>query len=343
MRCVISPASGRIEVADVPVPRIGPGEVLLRLAYCGLCGTDVTKVAAAGRTTPVALGHEVTGFVAQAGPEVELAVGSPVVVAHHVPDPASHFTRRGSPTMDPGFKATNIDPAGFAEWVRVPAALVRETLLPLPPEVPLLRGIFAEPLACCLRALDRLALAEGDTVLLVGAGGTGMLFAPLLRDRSVKLLVAEVRPERIDMAQQWGAAQGWLVGRDAVAEKARADTESRGVDAVILTVVTPEVWRLAIHAVRDGGALLLFGAWPGALVEADLYALWRREVSLVSSYASTPEMLPRALALLRRPGWELEQMVSHCLPLEAAAEAVALVLQRRAGKVVLSSQRDGPA
>ncbi len=346
MRCVVSRAPGAVEVIEAPVPAIGPGELLLQMEACGVCGTDLTKVYVEGAKRPAALGHEVVGRVAAAGAGVALPPGTRVGLAHHVPDAASHYTRRGSGPMDPGFRTSAIEPCGFAEWIRVPAAQVRETLLPLPDDLPTLRAVFLEPLACCLRALDRIALREGDTALLVGAGATGRLFAPLLRDRAVTLLAADIRPERLEMASAWGARAGLLVGRDDLAAAARAAGAGRGVDVVILTAVTPEVWAQAQAAVRDGGTLLLFGTKPDAIPAAqlpvDLLSLWQREVNVISSYSSTPDLLPRALALLRRPGWALEAMVSHCLPLEQAAEGLALAEAGRSAKVVLCGA-PGPA
>jgi L-iditol 2-dehydrogenase len=335
MRVAVSPAPGCVEVVEQPVPAIGAGEALVRMEYCGLCGTDVSKVVAEHRAGPVALGHEVVGTVAATGAGVALAPGTRVVLAHHIPDYASHYTQRGSAPMDPHFKATNIDPCGFAEYIRAPAEHVRHTLLPLAPAFPPLRGVFVEPLACCLRALDRLALREGDTALLIGAGAAGLLFAPLLRDRAVTLLAADLRPERLALAEAWGAAKGLHVERDDVAAQTRAVSGGRGADLVILTVAGPEPWALATRALRDGGTLLLFGATPGATLPVDLYGLWRRELNVISSYGATPDLLPRALALLARPGWEIERTISHLLPLAEAPAAFALARAGQASKVVL--------
>lgn len=341
MRCVVSLESGRLAVIDAPVPAIGAGEALVRMEYCGLCGSDLAKVDAPGRTRGVALGHEVVGRIAAAGAGVALEVGAQVLLAHHVPDFASHYTRRGSAPMDPWFRASNIDPGGMAEYIRVPAEHVRHTLLRVPPGLPAQRALFAEPLACCLRALDRTVLCEGDSALLLGTGAAGLLFAPLLRDRAVELYAADLRRERLALAESWGARRGLHVREDDVAAVVRAATGGRGADLVILTVVTPELWALALAALRDGGTLLLFGVQTGTRLEADLYHLWRREINVVSSYSATPDLLPRALALLRRPTWELETVISHTLPLDDAPAAFALAREGRASKIVLcaSDQR----
>jgi hypothetical protein len=185
MKQLHCPAAGMLEVVETPLPVIGAGEVLVQMRYCGVCGTDLMKVYAPDVAKPVQLGHEVVGVVAAVGAGVERVVaGQRVAFAHHVPDYSSHFTRRGSAPMDALFKHTNIDPGGFAEYIRVPALHVQHVLLPVPDDLPDLRAVFMEPLACCLRALDRVAVIEGDAALIVGVGAVGLLFAPLLADRA---------------------------------------------------------------------------------------------------------------------------------------------------------------
>lgn len=338
MRVVISPATAAIEVIEAPVPQIGPGELLLSLEACGICGTDLMKVYTPGVARPLQLGHEVVGLVEQAGAGASFAPGMRLAVAHHVPDFASHLTRRGSAPMDAHFKQSNIDPGGFADFVRVPAEQARHTALPVPDGMPTLRAVFMEPLACCLRALDRVSLTEGDSVLLVGSGAAGLLFAPLLRDRSVALWAADLRPERLELAREWGATHGLLVGSADIPQILRGATAGRGADCVILTVLSAQTWQLALDAVRDGGTILLFGVKPGTEIATDYWALWRREINVVTSYSSTPELLPRAMALLRRGDWALERTISHQLPLAQAAQAFPLMRDGLVSKVVITRE-----
>jgi L-iditol 2-dehydrogenase len=327
-------APGRVELVDVPSPEPGVGELLLRLDHCGICGTDLSKVyadvpgGAVGAQTRVRLGHELVGTVVQAGEGVTVPVGLQAVVGHHVPDPASHYSRRNSSTMDPHFSTTNIDPGGFAEFIRVPAEHVRETLLPLPVGFPPERGVFVEPLACCLRGVDRVPLTEGDVVQVVGVGAAGLLFVPLLASRGVTVAAADVRPERLALAAEWGAEP---------AADLHSLTDGRGADLVILTVINEVILRRALATVREGGTILLFGAKPG-IIPLEPFELWRREVNLISSYSATPDGLRRALALLQRPGWALESTISHRLPLAQGAEGFALLHAGLASKVVITHE-----
>lgn len=337
MKLLTCPRTGAVEAVDVPEPKAGPGEILVRMSLCGVCGTDLMKVYDADTPKPVQLGHEIVGHVSAVGEGVtRFRVGERVAVAHHAPDYGSHFARRGSPTQDPQFKSSNVAPGGFAEVIRVPADLVPHTVVPVPRHVPDERAVFMEPLACCLRAMDRVPLREGDTALIVGVGAIGLLFLPLLRDRSVAALAADTRAERLDAARQWGAAEGFLVGRDDVAKGAKAASGGRGADLVLLTATNAATIALALDAVRDGGTILPFGVKPGMMPPVDLWQLYRREVSILTSYSATPEGLARAMAILARDGYDLEKTISHRFPIERAGEGFSLLHDMKASKVVVT-------
>jgi L-iditol 2-dehydrogenase len=337
MKQLICPATGQLDLIDTPVPAIGPGELLLQMEACGICGTDLMKVYDPYVAKPVQLGHELVGTVSAVDSAVSrFAPGQRVAVAHHVPDYSSHYTRRNSAPMDGGFKQSNIDPGGFAEYIRVPALQVTHTTLALPATLPTARAIFIEPLACCLRALDRVTLYEGDTVLVVGVGAVGLLFVPLLCDRSVMVFATDLRPAQLQAAQAWGAHDALHAAETDVSSKVRAASAGRGADLVILTVANQVTLNLALGALRDGGTLLLFGAKPGDQLNVLAWELWRREINWISSYSTTPDLLPRALAILNRPAYALETMISQHFPLEAAPAGFALAHSGQATKVVIT-------
>ena len=338
MRYWICNETGRIDVATIPTPALAPGDIRIGLRACGVCGTDLMKIFTPSVAKPVGIGHEVVGVVETVAPEVTAwQPGMRVAVAHHAPDPASHYTRRGSGPMDPAFKATNIDPGGFAEQIRVPAVLTAQTVVAVPDHVPDLRAVFMEPLACCLRALDRAPVQEGDVALIVGAGAVGMLFVPLLRDRSATVIAADIRAAPLSQAAAWGADTVLLDGDiSAAVDAAHRRSQGRGADLVILTALTPQTLALAQHAARDGGTVLLFGAKPGSVIDVDMWDVWRRELNLVSSYSSTPDLLPRAMAFLATDRWPLEKLVSHTLSFDNANDAIELAQRGQAMKVVVT-------
>ena len=337
MKQLICASNGEVESRNVPEPELGPGDVLIDMSLCGICGTDIMKVYDADTPKPVQLGHEIAGRVTGLGEGVKrFAIGDRVAVAHHAPDYGSHYARRGSETQDPQFKKSNIVPGGFAERILVPADLVGHTIVPIPDHVPDERAVFMEPLACCLRALDRAPVKEGDHVLLIGAGAIGLLFLPLLQDRGAKISVADMRAERLSLAAEWGAAQGLLVGRDDVANACKQASEGRGVDLVILTATNAATMDLALASVRDGGRIVPFGVKPGMAPPVDLWQLYRREISIITSYSATPEGLSRAMANLSRDAYCLERTISHRFSIDEAAEGFQLLHDMKASKVVIS-------
>ena len=276
------------------------------------------------------------GVVEQVGEGVDqFRRGERVAVAHHVPDFGSHFSRRGSGPMDDLFRRSNIVPAGFAEYVRVPRLQVAHTVVPVPETVPDLRAVLMEPLACCLRALDRVEVIEGDSLLVIGVGAAGLLFVPLGRDRSARVLVSDLRPERLALASAWGAVAGFGTNRDDVVTGCRDLTAGRGVDLVVMTVISQQVLSTALAAVRDGGTILLFGAKPGPELALSPWHIWRREINLVSSYSATPDLMPRAMAILSRSDYSLESTVSHTVPLVEGPTGFKLARSGQASKVVI--------
>jgi L-iditol 2-dehydrogenase len=326
----------QVSILDMDQPQPAAGEIIVRLVMCGICGTDTAKVFG-DYPKPQKLGHEVVGVVHAVGEGVSrFAVGQRVALAHHAPDVTSHYARRGSETMDPMFKRSNIDPGGFAEFIRIPTLLVENTVFAIPDHVPDARAVFMEPMACCLRALDRVNLQQGDSCLVVGAGAVGMLFMPLLRDLGVAAIAADMRPERIELAKQWGGIASGVPGTDDVAALCKQHSAGRGVDCVVLTIVNAATVLLALDAVRDGGTIIIFGGKPGAELTLPTWDIWLREINLVSSYSATPEGLDRALTILSGDSYVgLEKLLSHKMPLAEAQHAFELVMQGNASKAVL--------
>jgi L-iditol 2-dehydrogenase len=334
LRCTIQDV---VSIFDMEQPSPAAGEIIVRLVMCGLCGTDTAKVFG-GYPKPQKLGHEVVGVVHAVGENMfDFAVGQRVALAHHAADPMSHYATRGSETMDPAFKLSNIDPGGFADFIRVPCVLVKATVVPIPKHVPDARAVFMEPMACCLRALDRVSFQQGDTCLVVGAGAVGILFAPLLRDMGVAVIAADMRQERVDLAMQWGAVTGGIPGTDDLVGLCKTHSEGRGVDVVILTIVNAATVAMALASVRDGGSIIIFGGKPDTALTLPVWDIWLREINLITSYSATPDGLKRAMMILSGNGYAgLEKLISHRMPLVEAQNAFNLVQQGKASKVVLT-------
>jgi L-iditol 2-dehydrogenase len=319
---------------DWPEPAIGPGEVLLRLKGCGLCGSDIAKLADPATKIPAVFGHEVVGEVTALGAGVSgYAVGDRVVAAHHVPCGACHYCRRGSESMCAAFKASNLDPGGFAEYVRVPAPNVRHAMFRVPPHVGDVAASFVEPLACCVRAVRRTGIGPGDTAVVVGLGSIGCLFVQLLKHAGAAVVGCDTLAERVALARQLGADDGGSA--DAAGAAARALSDGRGADHVIVTGGGAQVLPWAVDVLRDGGAVHCF-AGGGDALPLSLDRLYRRELTITATYSSSPADLAEAFRLIAGAAIEVERLVTHRVPLESLASGVDLMRRREALKVYVT-------
>jgi L-iditol 2-dehydrogenase len=317
-----------------PRPAAGSGEVVLRLLGCGLCGSDIAKVLAPPTAAPLVLGHEVVGEVVEAPAGAPFALGERVVVAHHVPCGGCHYCRRGSPSMCRAFKASNLDPGGFAEFVRVPAANARHAAFAIPAHVSDEAASFVEPLACCLRAVKRARVASGDTAVVVGLGSIGCLFVQLLKRAGVCAIGADVQPGRAAFAAALGADLAGSTAEAAAAVRARSD--GRGADLVMITGGGGAALAWAVEVVRDGGAIHVFAGGGGESLPVPLAALYARELTVMATYSSSPVELREAFGLIAGGAIAPERLISHRLPLARLGEAVALMRRQEALKVYVT-------
>ena len=326
--------AGAIELRDWPEPAPGPGELVLRMHGCGLCGSDILKVNAA-TPGPTVLGHELVGQVVAIGPGVgRFAPGDRLVVAHHVPCFACHYCRRGSPSMCRHFKRVNLDPGGFAELVRVPAPNVEHAAFRLPAGMAEETASFTEPLACCLRAVKRSGVAPGDTAVVVGLGSIGCLLAQLLVLHGARVFASDLLDTRRTLGRRMGAL---VLDADAALDPAlREATEGRGADLVIVTAGGAAVLPAAAARVRDGGTLHYFAGGAGESLPLPLAALYHRELTLTATYSSSPAELAEAFELLAGRRIHVDGLVSHRLPLGRLAEGVDLMRRHEAVKVYVT-------
>jgi L-iditol 2-dehydrogenase len=318
---------------------------VLRLRGCGLCGSDLLKIGGPSPgspsppdvrpSIPLVLGHELVGDVVEVGTGVGgFAVGDRAVAAHHVPCGVCHYCRRGSASMCRAFKASNLDPGGFAEYVRVPADNVRYATFRLPPSLGDETASFVEPLACCHRAVRRLRPERGDTGVVVGLGSIGCLFVQLLGRLGVTVIGVDRLPERLALGRRLGATVAGMP--EDVDRAARALTEGRGADHVVITAGGTAVLPWAADVVRDGGAVHCFAGGPGETLPLPLAALYHRELTLTSTYSSSPADLAAAFDLLAGGAVSVEALISHRLPLERLEEGVDLMRRHQALKVFVT-------
>ncbi|HZY92141.1 MAG TPA: alcohol dehydrogenase catalytic domain-containing protein [Thermoplasmata archaeon] len=348
MKVGLLDAPGHLALVDRPEPSAGPGELVVELAACGVCGTDLEKLRgnyqSAGR-----LGHEPVGRILEVGPGVEgYGVGERVFVHHHVPCLHCPVCQRGDTTFCPEYGRTNIDPGGFAERFRVPADNVeRGAVLHLSDTVDWSVGTLLEPAACARTALRRVGFAPGDSVFIVGLGPVGLLYARLAHALGAGWVGgAELSPRRRRAAVEGGAAVAVDPREEGAAEEAvRRATQGAGVDlAVVATGATPAV-RLASALARRGGTLNLFGLpEAGSQLPVDLQSLYLRGVRVVPTYATTEPDVRDVHDLLVAGRLDLEGLVTHRVALASLPEAFSMAARpEEALKVVVTGPAFGPA
>jgi L-iditol 2-dehydrogenase len=292
-----------VRIEQVEVPRLDPGDVLLRTQVALTCGTDV-KVFRRGYHArmiqpPAVFGHEVAGIVEEAGPEVEgIEPGAPVVVANSAPCGDCHFCRHDSPSLCDDLQFWN---GAYAEFARIPARVVRHNVVRLEDGVGFREAAMVEPLACVVRGVEESWIGRGQSVAVIGAGPIGLMFVALARLRGAHVLVAGRNKGRLDKALELGASEA--VQAETVEDLgARLKERSRhghGPDVVIEAVGLPETCEAAIRAVRKGGVVNLFAGCPAeSRIGVDSQRLHYRELTIKSTFHHTPESVRKAFRLI---------------------------------------------
>ncbi len=325
MKVGLLDAPGHLALADRPAPSAGPGEVVVELAACGVCGTDLEKLRGHYQTAG-RIGHEPVGRVAEIGEGVTgLSRGDRVFVHHHVPCYACAVCQRGDFTFCPSYARTNIDPGGFAERFRVPAENVRRgAILKLDPSVDWTTGTLLEPAACALTAVRRIGFHAGDSVFILGLGPVGLLYARLVRALGARWVGGAELSERRRRAALEGGMDVALDARDPAAVRVAVEraTDAVGVDLAVVATGAPPAIRLGAALPRRGGTLNLFGLPdPGSRLDADLQELYLRGVRIVPTYATLERDVADLQSLLTAGQLRLDGLVTHTVPLERLGEA----------------------
>ena len=340
MKAAVIISKGRVELRDSPIPKIGPDDILVHMRACGICGTDLEKIAGEQITPPV-LGHEATGIVERRGDNVRgIDVGENVIVHHHISCGSCSYCKNGLETLCEDYPKSNLDPCGFAEYFRVPAPLVKGGAIHrLPSNMDFASGSQVEPTACCLRGLRKVGISAGSSVAVFGVGPVGLTHLQLLRLYGASVIFAiDVLENRRLMASQFGADLALDPGMRGL-QTVLEETENLGVEYAIVATGNPKALESAISVVRKGGKILLFGSPPrGARLSLDISRMFLREITLLSSYSATETDMRMALELIQRRRIDPSMMITHKLPLDKAVEAFRIAQDgRTAGKVIVEN------
>lgn len=327
----------KVRVGEVADPRPGPGEMIVEMKACGLCGTDLEKMRGGYTASMPVIGHEAVGRVAVLGEEVVgFKEGDAVFPHHHVPCHRCYLCNAGSETMCDRYRSSNIDPGGFAERFRVPRWNVEMGgVLHIPRELSFDVAALIEPVACCMRALNKMHVNEGDTVLVAGAGPVGMMHALLLLEAGAKVTVSDISPERLKFAEREGV-NSVIDAKKDVPNLVKRETGGRGVDDAIVATGSSSAMAQCLRSIRKGGQVCLFGVPPkGTVLDYDVSELYNAEQRVLTSYAATEVDTKAALRIIGGNPEGFGRLISHRIPLASFEEAVDIATRGEGMKVVV--------
>ncbi len=334
-----------VRLETVPVPQIGPGELLIRVHTCGVCGTDVKKITTGSHSSPRIFGHETAGWVAAVGDGVaDFEVGDRVVAFHHIPCGQCYYCRRKTFAQCPQYKmvgcTAGFEPSGggFAEYVRVMDWIVARGVVRIPDGVTFEQASFAEPVNTCMKAIQTLAPGSSDVVLVVGQGPIGIMLAMLVRRTGAQVITSDLFPERLRIAKSFGLSETIDASRTDTLARVRELTQGRGANAAILAVPGNTLIRMAMSAVCPGGRVMLFAQTQHSEATVDPAAVCVDEKTLLGSYSASIDLQQEAVDFVFNREIELERLISHRFPLHKAVEALNLAAHPRPDSMKLVIQ-----
>lgn len=321
-----------IRMETVPVPQIGPGEILVRVHTCGVCGTDLKKIATGSHSAPRIFGHETTGVIAAVGDKVAgYRIGDRVMVFHHIPCGDCYYCRHKVFAQCPTYKKVGATAGyeasggGFSEYVRVMDWIVgRNGVVRIPDGVSFEQASFIEPVNTCMKGIETVGLARGETVLVMGQGPIGIILAVLARRRGVRVVTSDLLPQRHTIAIGFGLEENIDASTSDTVRAIKELTEGRGADAVILAVAGNSLIQPALEATRPGGRVLLFAQTQHGEATIDPAAVCVDEKSLLGSYSASVDLQAESARFVLGREIDLERLISHRFPLAQSVEALHL-------------------
>ena len=320
-----------VRLEEVPVPEIGAGEVLLRVHTCGICGTELKKIATGSHSAPRIFGHETSGQIVAVGKGVDnFEIGDRAMVFHHIPCGECYYCRHKVFAQCPVYKKVGVtagfEPSGggFAQYVRVMDWIVRHGLVKIPDHVSYEQASFIEPVNTCIKAIASLNLQPDETVLVIGQGPIGLILAILARRTGATVVTSDLYPQRLTMSKSFGLTYNVDASCADPLAKVHELTDGRGADAVVLATVGNKLIRPAMDAARPGGRVMLFAQTQPGEVAIDPAAVCVDEKTLLGSYSASVDLQDETVRLVFSGEIDLARLITHRFPLERAVEGLSL-------------------
>jgi len=331
MKAAVYRGVNDVRLEEVSVPEIGMGEILVRVHTCGICGTDLKKIATGSHSAPRIFGHETSGVVAKVGEGVErFSIGDRVVVFHHIPCGKCYYCQHKTFAQCEAYKkvgcTAGFEPSGggFAEYVRVMDWIVAKGMVRIPEGVSFEQACFVEPVNTCIKGIRTLQLQPGETVLVMGQGPIGLILATLAKRAGVRVITSDLYSARLTMAASFGLNLTVDAFKADAGKTVREMTEGRGADAVILAVGGNGLIRPAMDAARPGGRVLLFAQTVRGEATIDPAAVCADEKTLLGSYSASVDVQEESVQFVMNREMDLERLISHRFPLQSGVEALNL-------------------
>lgn len=331
MQAVVYYGKNDLRMETVPVPEIGAGEMLVRVHTCGICGTDLKKIATGSHSAPRIFGHETAGMVVAVGVGVSAyKPGDRVMVFHHIPCRECYYCKHKVFAQCETYKKVGVtagyEPSGggFAEYVRVMDWIVRDGVIRIPDGVSYEQASFIEPVNTCMKGIQTLNLQKGEQVLVIGQGPIGIMLAVLAKRAGAEVITSDLFAERLTIGKRFGLSNAIDASCTDVVGRTRELTEGRGADAVILAVAGNSLIRPAMDATRPGGRVLLFAQTIRSDATIDSAAVCVDEKALLGSYSASVDLQEESARFVLGREMDLEGLYSHRFPLSQAIEALNL-------------------
>jgi len=332
MRAGVFREKGVVRVEQVPVPEIADGEVLIKVAACGICGTDIKKIFHRYFEPPQIIGHEIGGTVAAVGRGVtKWRPGDRVMSFHHIPCSNCFYCERQLFSQCRQYKTTGLtagftpNGGGFAEYVKAMPWVAESGIVALPDNVTFEEATFLEPINTIAKAVRKARVTAGETVLVLGCGPVGLQLAMVAKLEGARLFTSDPLPVRRAKSLTLGALESFDPSGGKLVEQIKSRTEGRGADAVLVAVAHPTVVVEALAAARPGGRVLLFAANdPVTKIEFPAAAVGIEEKEILGSYSAAVDIQELAAALVLDKKLPVLEIVTHRFPLDRIQEALEL-------------------
>jgi L-iditol 2-dehydrogenase len=332
MRAGVYREKGIVRVEEVPVPEVGDGEVLIKVAACGVCGTDIKKIFYRYVEPPQILGHELAGTVVAVGRGVtKWKLGDRVMSFHHIPCGECFFCERRMFSQCKLYKSTGLtagfapNGGGFGEYVKAMPWVAERGIVALPDNVSFEEATFIEPINTIVKAVQKARLAARETVLIIGCGPIGLQLLMVARIEGARVYTSDPVATRREKSLKLGALESFNPVSGKLVEEIRARSEGRGADVVLVAVAHPAVVVEALAAARPGGRVLLFAANdPITKIEFPASAVGIDEKEILGSYSAAVDIQESAAGLVLGKKLPVMDIVTHRFPLDRIQEGLEL-------------------